>query len=166
MKRAKFSFHICVCISTLFKQRLISINSASPSLCDSVCMYVRKRKWTNVKTKETFTARERNKERFLKLMGIITSYAAHNNTTYITIIFEYAKQVQFYGTRTIGSPLFFGLVQRINDVLYYRTTFKTKRHLMIIRIDFTPIIWYIRYICIHSIFWTVMKPHFLNFGFW
>lgn len=91
LKRAKFSFHIYVCISTLFKQRLISINSASPSLCDSVCMYVRKRKWTNVKTKETFTARERNKERFLKLMGIITSYAAHNNITYITIMFEYAK---------------------------------------------------------------------------
>ena len=59
LKRAKFSFHIYVCISTLFKQRLISINSASPSLCDSVCMYVRKRKWTNVKTKETFTAREK-----------------------------------------------------------------------------------------------------------
>ena len=91
LKRAKFSFHIYVCISTLFKQRLISINSASPSLCDSVCMYVQKRKWTNVKTKETFTARERNKERFLKLMGIITSYAAHNNITYITIMFEYAK---------------------------------------------------------------------------
>ena len=107
LKRAKFSFHIYVCISTLFKQRLISINSASPSLCVSVCMYVRKGKWTNVKTKETFTARERNTERFLKLMGIITSYAAHNNTTYTTIIFEYAKQVQFYGTRTIGSPLFF-----------------------------------------------------------
>ena len=106
LKRAKFSFHIYVCISTLFKQRLISINSASPSLCDSVCMYVRKRKWTNVKTKETFTARERNKERFLKLMGIITSYAAHNNITYINVAFEYSKQFQCYATGTIGSPLF------------------------------------------------------------
>lgn len=66
------------------------------------CMNVRKREWANVKTIETFTARERNKERFFKLMGIITSYTAHNNITYLDVIFEYTEQLKYNATETIG----------------------------------------------------------------